>query len=75
MDSKSFLFRSTGIGICHEVNISELGVMSDVLELMLETMFIDVHFNLIVTLKVYLKKIYVCSNLTARCTSAALGSP
>ena len=33
VDSKSFLSQNTGIGICHDVNISQLGVMFDVLKL------------------------------------------
>ena len=33
VDSKSFLSQNTGIGICHDVNMSELGVMFDVLKL------------------------------------------
>ena len=33
IDSKSFLSQNTGNGICHEVNISELGVMFEISKL------------------------------------------
>ena len=42
----------TGIGICHDLNISELGVMSDVLKVMFKTMFFDVQFKLFFALNV-----------------------
>ena len=49
MDSKSFLSQNTGIGICYDANISELGGKLDVLKL---TIFFHVNVKLLVTLNV-----------------------
>ena len=59
VDSKLFLYQSTGVG-----NISELGVMFDVLKLVFKNSASDAYFKLLFSLNVYFIQKHVCLNFT-----------